>query len=68
MTADRKDYQMAYRRLMLLVAAAMLAWAIPYGIATYKFDGCSQSLQTRLDDMKAKAESSKRSMEQKQRP
>ena len=63
MTADRKDYQLAYRRLMLVVAAAMLA--IPYGIANYKFDGCTQSLQTRLDDMKAKAETSKRAMEQK---
>jgi hypothetical protein len=65
MTADRKDYQLAYRRLMLVVAAAMLGWAIPYGIANYKFDGCSQSLQTRFDDMKAKAEASKRAMEQK---
>jgi hypothetical protein len=44
MTADRKDYQLAYRRLMLVVAAAMLGWAIPYGIANYKFDGCTQSL------------------------
>jgi hypothetical protein len=51
--------------LMLVVAAAMLGWAIPYGIANYKFDGCTQSLQTRLDDMKAKAEASKRAMEQK---
>ena len=65
MTADRKDYQLAYRRLMLVVAAAMLGWAIPYGIASYKFDGCSQSLQTRLDDMNAQTEASKKAMEQK---
>ena len=65
MTADRKDYQLAYRGLMLVVAAAMLGWAIPYGVANYKFDGCSHSLQTRLDDMKAKAEASKSALEQK---
>jgi hypothetical protein len=50
---------------MLIVAAAMLGWAIPYGIASYKFDGCSQSLQTRLDDMNAQTEASKKAMEQK---
>jgi len=65
MTVDRKDYQLAYRRLMLVVAAAMLGWAIPYGIANYKFDECSQNLQVRIDAMKAKAETSKRAMEQK---
>jgi hypothetical protein len=63
MTVDRKDYQLAYRRLMLVVAAAMLGWAIPYGIANYKFDDCSHSLQVRIDAMKAKAEGSKRGME-----
>ena len=64
MTVDRKDYQLAYRKLMLVVAAAMLGWAIPYGIANYKFDECSQSLQARIDAMKAKAEAAKRTMEQ----
>jgi hypothetical protein len=49
---------------MLVVAAAMLGWAIPYGIANYKFDECSQSLQARIDAMKAKAEAAKRTMEQ----
>ena len=62
MTVDRKDYQLAYRRLMLVVAAAMLGWAIPYGIANYKFDECSQSLQARIDTMQAKAEAAKRSV------
>jgi len=59
MTANQKDYQLAYRRLMLVVAAAMLGWAIPYGIANYKFDDCSQSLQARIDAMTAKAESNR---------
>ena len=63
MTVDRKDYRLAYRRLMLAAAAAMLGWAIPYGIANYKFDECSQSLQVRIDAMKAKAEGSRRNME-----
>lgn len=64
MIGDRKDYQLAYRRLMLVVAAAMLGWAIPYGIANYKFDECSQSLQARIDAMAAKAEAAKRSIGQ----
>jgi hypothetical protein len=64
MTVDGKDFQLAYRKLMLVVAAAMLGWAIPYGIANYKFDECSQSLQARIDAMEAKAEASKRTMEQ----
>ena len=59
MTADQKDYQLAYRRLMLVVAAAMLGWAIPYGIANYKFDDCTQSLQARIDAMAAKAQSNR---------
>jgi hypothetical protein len=64
MTVDQKDYQLAYRRLMLVVAAAMLGWTIPYGIANYKFDECSQSLQSRIDVMKAKAEAAKRTTQQ----
>ena len=44
---------------MLVVAAAMLGWAIPYGIANYKFDDCSQSLQARIDAMTAKAQSNR---------
>jgi hypothetical protein len=64
MTVGRKDYQLAYRRLMLVVAAAMLGWAIPYGIANYKFDECSQSLQARIDAIKAKVEASKGAVEQ----
>jgi hypothetical protein len=59
MTVDRKDYQLAYRRLMLV-----LGWAIPYGIANYKFDECSQSLQARIDAIKAKVEASKGAVEQ----
>ena len=65
MTADPKDYQLAYRGLMLVVATAMLGWTIPYGIASYKFDECSQRLHARLDSMKSKAEASKRATEQK---
>jgi hypothetical protein len=48
-----------------VVAAAMLGWAIPTELRITNSDECSKSLQTRLDDMKAKAEASKRSMEQK---
>ena len=62
MSVDRKDYQLAYRRLMLVVAAAMLGWAIPYGIANYKFDDCSQNLQARIDAVTAKAEATKRNV------
>jgi hypothetical protein len=65
MTADQKDYQLSYRRLMLVVAIAMLGWAIPYGIANYKFDQCSQSLQVRLDGMKANIDGAKSANEQK---
>jgi hypothetical protein len=49
-----KDYQLSYRRLMIIVAIAMFCWAIPYGIANYKFDECTNSLQVRLDAMKAR--------------
>ena len=49
MSVDQKDYQLAYRRLMLVIAAAMLGWAIPYGMAYYEFDNCSQNLQARID-------------------
>jgi hypothetical protein len=65
MTADQKDYQLSYRRLMLVVAIAMLGWAIPYGIANYKFDQCSQSLQVLFDGMKANIDGAKSANEQK---
>jgi len=58
MTTDQKDYQLSYRR-------SMLGWAIPYGIANYKFDQCSQSLQVRLDGMKANIDGAKSANEQK---
>jgi hypothetical protein len=51
---NESDYRPAYRKLMLVVGVAMIGWAIPYAIANYQFDNCSATLQTRLDDMKAK--------------
>ena len=65
MNADQKDYQVAYRILMLVVAVAMLGWAIPYGIANYKFDQCSQNLQVRVDKVKARIDSAKSGIMQK---
>ena len=65
MNADQKDYQVAYRILMLVVAVAMLGWAIPFGIANYKFDKCSQNLQVRLDKVKARIDSAKSSVNRK---
>ena len=53
MFAERKNYQRYYRMLMVVVGVAMLGWAIPYGVANYKFEQCSQGLQTRLDAIKA---------------
>jgi hypothetical protein len=46
------DYRRAFRILMLVIAVAMLGWAIPYAIANYQFDDCSTTLQARLDAMK----------------
>jgi hypothetical protein len=65
MTVNQKDYQRSYRYLMLIVAVAMLGWAIPYGIANYKFDRCSEDLQFRLDAVKAKIDSAKSALDQK---
>jgi uncharacterized ion transporter superfamily protein YfcC len=62
MNANQKDYQVAYRILMLVVAVAMFGWAIPAGIANYKFDQCSQNLQVRLDKVKARIDGAKSSV------
>jgi hypothetical protein len=51
MIADQKDYQRYYRVMMLIVGVAMLGWAIPYGVANYKLDRCSEDL--RLDAVRA---------------
>ncbi len=53
MFAEQKNYQRYDRMLMVVVGVAMLGWAIPYGVANYKFEQCSQELQTRLDAIKA---------------
>ena len=53
MTTDQEDYQRYYRVLMLILGLAMLGWAIPYGVAHYKFDRCSEDLQIRLDAVKS---------------
>ena len=52
MIADQKDYQRYYRIMMLIVGVAMLGWAIPYGVANYKLDRCSEDLRARLDAVK----------------
>jgi hypothetical protein len=64
MNAD-KDYQLSYRRLMMIVTIAMFGWVIPYGIANYKFDHCSNTLQVRLDAMKARIDGLKNGIEKK---
>jgi hypothetical protein len=53
-TNDQTGLQTAYRRLMLAVGIAMLGFAVPFAIANYKTDQCHDSLQLRLDDVKAK--------------
>jgi hypothetical protein len=58
-SAPEPDYRPAYRRLMLVVAVAMLGWAIPYAIANYQFDQCSTTLQVRLDAMKTKLDAAR---------
>jgi hypothetical protein len=64
MSAD-KDYQLSYRRLMMIVAIAIFGWVIPFGIANYKFDQCSNSLQARLDTMKARIDGIENGIEKK---
>jgi hypothetical protein len=69
MIAGQKDYHHAvpevlrvpgpYRISMLVVAIASLGWIIPFGIASYKFDQCSESLHVRLDSMKARLDGMK---------
>jgi hypothetical protein len=53
MIADQKDYQRYYRVMMLIVGVAMLGWAIPYGVANYKLDRCSEDLRIKLDAVRA---------------
>jgi hypothetical protein len=56
---NESDYRPATRKLMLVVAVAMIGWTIPYAIANYRFDNCSETLRTRLDDMKAKIDAAR---------
>jgi hypothetical protein len=72
MITSPKDYRLAHSILMGAVGLAMLGWAIPYGIANYKLDQCSQELHTKLDAFKseiAKTQSSidaaKKALQQK---
>jgi len=53
MIAIQKDHRLAASILMGVVGLAMLGWAIPYGIANYKLDQCSQDLQIKLDAFKS---------------
>jgi hypothetical protein len=53
MIADQKDYRRPYRILMLFIGLAMVGWVIPYGVANYKLDRCSQDLQLKLDAVKS---------------
>ncbi len=53
MIADQGEYQKPFRILMLAVGLAMLGLAIPYGVANYKLDRCSQDLQVKLDAVKS---------------
>jgi hypothetical protein len=72
MIAGQKDYRLAHGILMGVVGLAMLGWAIPYGIANYKLDRCSQDLQIKIEAFKgevAKTQSSidaaKKALQQK---
>ena len=72
MIAGQKDYRLAHSILMGVVGLAMLGWAIPYGIANYKLDRCSQDLQIKIEAFKgevAKTQSSidaaKKALQQK---
>ena len=53
MIAGQKDYRLAHSILMGVVGLAMLGWAIPYGIANYKLDRCSQDLQIKVEAFKS---------------
>ena len=37
MTVAQKDYRLAFSIMMAIVGFVMLGWAIPYGIANYKW-------------------------------
>ena len=72
MIAGQMDYRLAHSILMGVVGLAMLGWAIPYGIANYKLDRCSQDLQIKIEALKsetAKTQSSinaaKKALQQK---
>ena len=66
MTAQEKNYQRPFAILMLLVAVAMLGWAIPYGFASHTLDKCSQDLQARLDVVKARIDSTRKALEHRE--
>jgi hypothetical protein len=53
--------------MMLIVGVAMLGWAIPYGVANYKLDRCSQDLQIKLDAVKAEIAKTQSKIEHQKR-
>ncbi len=67
MALDQKDYRLPFSIMMALVGFAMLAWTIPYGIANYKLDRCSQSLQVKLDAFKSEIAKTKSAIDSAQK-
>lgn len=65
MTADQKDNLSRYRMLVLVLAVASLGALIPFGIASYKYDRCSESLQASLDTLQTKIDAAKGAIEKK---
>jgi hypothetical protein len=51
---NQSDYRVAHSILMLVVAAALLGWIIPFAIANYRLDDCTATLHARLDAINAK--------------
>jgi hypothetical protein len=65
MIAEGKDFQLAYRRLMLAVGVVLIGGGVAYGFANYKFDQCSSDLLVRMDALKVKVDDAKKEMERK---
>ena len=63
MIAGQKDYRLAASILMGVVGLAMLGWVVPYGVASYKLDRCSQDLQIKIEAFKSEIAQTQSSIE-----
>ena len=66
MTTDqKKTHTIPYTIFMVVVGVMMVCWGIAYGYANYEGDQCFQTLQSRLDSVKARIDAAERTIDQR---